>query len=114
MRVSWLLGAVVALALSSRGKRHLHHDPVARRSWASRGIRSGATFDSVSAEAYGSTVPFGSFSDGGASFSGSGVVMNNGGQGSLELYATPLGDTTNYMAVLGGGSETIAYSSLNE
>ena len=38
--------------------------------------------------------------------------MNNGGQGSLGLYATPYGDTTNYMAVLGGGSEEIAYSSL--
>jgi hypothetical protein len=38
--------------------------------------------------------------------------MNNGGQGSLGLYATPYGDTTNYMAVLGGGSEAIAYSSL--
>ena len=39
--------------------------------------------------------------------------MNNGGQGSLGLYASPLGDTTNYMAVLGGGSEEIAYSSFN-
>ena len=29
---------------------------------------------------------------------------------SLGLYATPFGDTTNYMAVLGGGSEEIAYS----
>ena len=38
--------------------------------------------------------------------------MNNGGQDSLGLYATPFGDTTNYMAVLGGGSEEIAYSGL--
>ena len=37
--------------------------------------------------------------------------MNNGGQPSLGLYATPLGDATNYMAVLGGGSEKIAFSS---
>ena len=37
--------------------------------------------------------------------------MNNGGQPSLGLYATPFGDTTNYMAVLGGGSEKIAFSS---
>ena len=36
--------------------------------------------------------------------------MNNGGQDSLGLYATPFGDTTNYMAVLGGGSEEIAYA----
>ncbi len=40
--------------------------------------------------------------------------MNNDGQGSLGLYATPLGDTTNYMAVLLGGSEEIAYSSLKD
>ena len=39
--------------------------------------------------------------------------MNNGGQGSLGLYASPFGDTTNYMAVLGGGSEEIAYSGFN-
>ena len=55
--------------------------------------------------------PSGPFSDGGANFSGSGVVMNNGGQPSLGLYATPFGDTTNYMAVLGSGSEKIAFSS---
>jgi hypothetical protein len=36
--------------------------------------------------------------------------MNNGGQDSLGLYATPFGDMTNYMAVLGGGSEEIAYA----
>jgi fibronectin-binding autotransporter adhesin len=39
--------------------------------------------------------------------------MNNGGQGSLGLYATPYGDATNYMAMLGGGSEQIAFSRLN-
>jgi len=38
--------------------------------------------------------------------------MNNFGQGSLGLYATPFGDTTNYMAVLGGRSEDIVYSGL--
>jgi hypothetical protein len=74
------------------------------------GYGPSATFDNLSSEAYGTTVPFGSFSDVGASFSGSGVVHT--GQGSPNVYATPLGDTTNYMAVLGGGSEEIAYSTL--
>ena len=36
--------------------------------------------------------------------------MNNNGGDSLGLYATPWGDSTNYMAVLGGGSERISYS----
>ena len=36
--------------------------------------------------------------------------MNNGARDSLGLYAAPFGDATNYMAVLGGGSEEIAYS----
>jgi PEP-CTERM motif len=112
MRVSWLLGAVVSLGLSTAG----HAATISILSPGDLALPSGsgpsATFDAVSAEAYGSTSPFGSFSDGGASFSGSAVVMNNGGQASLGLYATPYGDTTNYMAVLGGGSEQIAYSSL--
>jgi PEP-CTERM motif len=112
MRVSWPLGVAVALGLSGAG----HAATIAVLSAGDlgppAGYGSGATFDSVSAEVYGSTVPFGSFFDGGTAFSGSGVVMNNGGQGSLGLYATPYGDTTNYMAVLGGGSEAIAYSSL--
>jgi hypothetical protein len=112
MRVSWLLGAVVALGLSSAGNAASITILPAGDLGPPAGYGSGATFDSVSAEAYGSTVPFGSFSDGGAAFFGSGVVMNNGGQGSLGLYATPYGDATNYMAVLGGGSEAIAYSSL--
>jgi hypothetical protein len=38
--------------------------------------------------------------------------MNNGGQDSLGLYATPYGDATNYLAVLGSGSEQIAFSGL--
>ena len=52
----------------------------------------------------------GPLTEGGATFSGSAVVMNNEGQGSGGLYAQPYGDSTNYMAVLGGGSETIAYA----
>lgn len=71
-----------------------------------------ATFDSITPTPYGQTTPTGPFSDGGGSFSGAGIVMNNGGQGSDGLYATPFGDTTNYMAVLGGGSETVGYSGL--
>jgi hypothetical protein len=70
-----------------------------------------ATFNSITPTAWGQTTATGPFLDGGASFSGSGVVMNNLGQGSAGLYATPFGDATNYMAVLGGGTETIAYAS---
>ncbi|MFZ0603741.1 MAG: PEP-CTERM sorting domain-containing protein [Roseiarcus sp.] len=113
MRVSWLLGAVVALGLSTAGNAA----SITILPTGDRGPPAGyvpdATFDSVPAQAYGSTSPSGSFVQGGVAFSGTGVVMNNGGQGSLGLYASPLGDTTNYMAVLGGGSEEIAYSSFN-
>jgi fibronectin-binding autotransporter adhesin len=110
MRISGLLGAIVALGLSTAG----HAASITILSQGDfgppTGYGSGATFDNLSAEAYGSTAPYPSFLDGGASFSGSGIVMNNGGQDSLGLYATPFGDTTNYMAVLGGGSEEIAYA----
>jgi PEP-CTERM motif len=68
-----------------------------------------ATFDDVTAAEYGTTTPFGALTRGGAEFSGSGVVMNNLGGESLGLYATPYGDSSNYMAILSGGSETIAY-----
>jgi hypothetical protein len=112
MRISGLLGPVVALGLSTAANAASITILPAGDIVPPAGYGSGATFDTISAEAYGSTAPFGSFVDGGAAFSGSGVVMNNGGQGSLGLYATPYGDATNYMAVLGGGSEAIAYSSL--
>jgi PEP-CTERM motif len=112
MRVSWLLGAVVSLGLSTAGNAASFTILSPGELGPPAGYGSIATFDSVPAQFYGSTVPFGSFLDGGAAFSGSAVVMNNGGQGSLGLYATPFGDPTNYMAVLGGGSEAIAYSSL--
>jgi PEP-CTERM motif len=69
-----------------------------------------ATFNNLTAEDWGSTDPFGTFTEQGATFSGSGIVMNNHGGGTHDLYATPYGDASNYMAVLGGGSETIAYS----
>ena len=72
------------------------------------------TFDNLTAENYGSTAAFGTFSFGGvAIFSGQGIVMNNNNQGSDGLYAQPFGDPTNYMAVLGGDSETITYAHWN-
>jgi PEP-CTERM motif len=107
MRISGLLGAVVALGLSTAGNAA----SITILSPGNLGPTSGATFNSITATTYSQTTPSGTFSDGGANFSGSGVVMNNGGQPSLGLYATPFGDTTNYMAVLGGGSETITFSS---
>jgi hypothetical protein len=66
-----------------------------------------ATFDSITPTPYGDTTATGDFSDGG-------VVMDNYGAGSLGLYVTPFGDATNYMAVLGGRSETIAYGSAKD
>jgi PEP-CTERM motif len=111
MRVSWLLSVAITLGLSTAGSAATISVLSPGDLGPPAGYGSGATFDTVSAQAYGSTSAFGSFSEGGASFSGSAVIMNNGGQGSLGLYATPYGDTTNYMAVLGGGSEQISYSS---
>jgi hypothetical protein len=73
-----------------------------------------ATFDNETATPYGNTTATGVFTDGGAQFSGDGIVMNNHGGGSLGLYATPCADGTNYMAVLGGDTETIKYSSLRD
>ena len=70
------------------------------------------TFDEIAQTPYGSTTSTGTFSNFGDTFSGGGVVMNNAGGGSLGLYATPFGDSTNYMAVLGGQSETITFGSL--
>jgi PEP-CTERM motif len=74
------------------------------------------TFDEagVNPDAYGTTTPV-DFGVGGVQFSGSGVVMDNHGLGSDDLYATPFGDdNNNYMAVLGGGTEDINYSSLRD
>jgi hypothetical protein len=54
----------------------------------------------------------------GVTFSGTGIVVNNVVnhvlQGSAGVYAAPPGDTTNYMAVLGGQSETLTFSSAKD
>jgi hypothetical protein len=109
MRISTLLAAAVSFGLSAAAGNAAS---ITILSSGNLGPTSGATFNSITATTYGETTRSGPFSDGGANFSGSGVVMNNGGQPSLGLYATPFGDTTNYMAVLGNGSEEIAFSSL--
>lgn len=74
------------------------------------GISPVATFDGLTQTPYGLTTPAGPFSDGGASFTGTGLIMKNPGQDSLGFYAEPFHDTTNYLAILGGNSETITYS----
>ena len=113
MRISGLLSAVVALGLSTAGNAASITILSPGVFGPPAGYGSAATFDDVlSAEGYGSQDPFGSYHGGNADFSGLGIIMNNLGQGSLGLYATPFGDKTNYMAVLGGGSEEIAYSGL--
>ena len=108
MRISAPLAAAVSFGLSVAAGNAAS---IAVLSPGNLGPTFGATFNSIPATTYGQTTPSGPFSDGGANFSGLGIVMNNGGQPSPGLYATPLGDTTNYMAVLGGGSEKIAFSS---
>jgi PEP-CTERM motif len=112
MRISGLVGAVVALGLSTAANAASITILPPGDIGPPAGYGTGATFDTIAAQPYGSTISSGWFLDGGASFSGSGVVMNNGGQGSDGLYATPYGDATNYLAVLGGGSEQIAFSAL--
>ena len=73
------------------------------------------TFDRLAATAYGSTAAAGQFQAGGATFSGSGLIMRNGLDGSLPalgLYAEPYHDTSNYLAVLGNDSETVSFNSM--
>ena len=72
------------------------------------------TFDRLVATAYGSTTSAGQFQAGGATFSGNGLIMRNGLNGSLPslgLYAEPYHDTSNYLAVLGNDSETVSFNS---
>ena len=73
------------------------------------------TFDRLAATAYGSTAAAGQFRAGGATFSGNGLIMRNGLDGSLPalgLYAEPYHDTSNYLAVLGNDSETVSFTSM--
>ena len=89
MRISGLLGAVVALGLSTAANAASITILPPGDLGPPAGYGSGATFNGISAQPYGSTAPSGSFVDGGAAFSGSGVVMNNGGafievQGTAE------------------------------
>lgn len=73
------------------------------------------TFDQLAATAYGSTAAAGQFQGGGATFSGSGLIMRNGSDGSLPalgLYAEPYHDTSNYLAILGNDAETVSFASM--
>jgi hypothetical protein len=75
-----------------------------------------ADFDSeVSPTLYGNSgPPQGPFTDGGANFSGDGILMLNpplGAGGSLGLYAEPFHDTTQYLTVQPNGpNEAVAFS----
>ena len=73
------------------------------------GFSAIATFNSITQTPYGSVDPTGNFIDGGGSWSGNGIVMNNPGEPTLGLYAEPYNDTSNYMAVVGHKSETVTY-----
>ncbi len=116
MRASLLAPAVAAVFLSTAASaatiRILQPDGTL---FAPAQYGPAATFDNEPATPYGNTSPpAGTFTDGGGQFSGAGLVMNNFGGPSLGLYATPFGDGTNYMAVLGGSSEDILYSTLRD
>jgi hypothetical protein len=75
------------------------------------------TFDTVSTPNnfsgtsinYGS-VPLSSTSFGGVTFSGTGIIANNAVNTSAGISATPAGDTTNYLSILGGASETLTFA----
>lgn len=117
MRRSIVLGAVIAVGLSAAGHAATITD-LGEGVLSPNGYSLMATFDggSFQAENFGDTAPYGGFVySAGAltmTFSGTGVVMNNGGQPAGGLYATPYDDGSNYMAVLGGGHEDIAFSAL--
>jgi hypothetical protein len=51
----------------------------------------------------------GNFTSNGVTFQGTGLVVNGT---NPNFYAAPAGDNSNYMAVLGGRSETLSYASL--
>lgn len=66
------------------------------------GLGSGlADFDTpASVTTYGNSTPSqGTFSLGGATFSGDAILMKNPGQDALGLYAEPAGDTSQYLTV---------------
>ncbi len=72
-------------------------------------LGAGATFDSLTANPFAVTTPYGAFSQGGASFSGSGYIQH--APADAGFYAVPTGDNTNFLAVPGYGvGETITYS----
>jgi hypothetical protein len=76
------------------------------------GFGPAATFDHETPTAYGQTTPAPTFSDGGGVWTGGGLVMNNAPGSAAGLYADPANDPTNYLAVLGGRTETVTYSRL--
>jgi len=47
---------------------------------------------------------------GGIVFSGTAIIANNAAGTAAGISATPAGDTTNYMSILGGRSETLTFS----
>jgi hypothetical protein len=69
-----------------------------------------AKFNNLPQTPYGATSPTaGSFHEGGAHFTGTGLIMKDPGLDALGLYAEPFGDKTKYLAILGGSHETLVY-----
>ena len=73
-----------------------------------------ATFNTIQQTHYLRTDPAPTFVDGGGTWSGRGLVMNNPPGTDAGLYAEPYNDPTNYLAVLKGREETVTYSSLKD
>jgi hypothetical protein len=48
-------------------------------------------------------------SSGGVTFSGGGILVNNPQGSANGISATPFGDTSNYLSILGGTSETLTF-----
>ena len=46
----------------------------------------------------------------GVTFSGTAIIVNNAPGTAAGISATPAGDLTNYMSILGGKSETLAFA----
>jgi hypothetical protein len=115
MKTSYILVLLAPLALSTPAHASVTVTPIGAGGVPLPSLLGFtiANFDSVPQTPYGASFPTfpqpATFSDGGGSWSGTGIVMKNDGEGSLGLYAEPYNDTTNYMAVLGGQSETVTY-----
>ena len=116
MRKSILVASLIFVTLSSGSRAATVVSTSGPFSTGSANLTNDITFDSLPTPNTfpGTNIKYGSVpwitNVGGITFSGTALIANNAPGTSAGISASPAGDATNYMSILGGNSETLTFA----